>query len=215
MVQIQNASRPYAEIAGGKSVTQAIGNGTMGFELNVDPRYIDPRDQYQLVAAISSGGQEIYRVPRPIPVNPNALGQQMNLILERSMGMPPTDFNAPGGFGGTQGSVVNVGYPGTLDGNALNQLFMQLLGRVASSRETIAWQQYLQQGNSINDLKAKLLSSTQYRERFGNESAYLQQAIVSATNRAPNQQELAYWLTRLQSTQSPELVMTEILQKGR
>jgi len=111
--------------------------------------------------------------------------------------------------------LVNAGYPGTFGPNALNELFLQLLGRAPSAREVVAWQSYLQQGNSINDLKVKLMSSAQFRERFSNEATYVQQLITSLMNRAPNQQELAYWMTRMQATGSPEMVINEILAKNR
>ena len=211
-VQLQNSSNPYYEIAGGKSVSRADGIGPFGFELNIDPRYLDPRDQYQIYASIASGTQELYRMPQPIAVNPSSLLQPINLALERSNGVPFGNSNGAG-FPSTQGNVINAGYPGT-DSNALTQLFLQLLGRSPSAREVIAWQSYLQQGNSIDDLKIKLLSSPQFRERFRNDSAYVQQLVTSVTNRTPNQQEAAFWMGRLQSS-SPEIVIGEMLLKGR
>jgi uncharacterized lipoprotein YbaY len=207
-VQLQNASKPFYEILGGKSVTQANGQTASPFELNVDPRYVDPRDQYQLIAYISSGNQELYRLPQPIAINMNALGQPINLTLERSQGGFVNSNPIP------SGNVVNVGYPAQIGTNDIANLYANLLGRAPSARESIAWQSYLQSGNSINDVAAKLLSSPQFRERFQNEASYLQQAILLATKRQPNQQELSFWLTRLQSN-SPEVVIGEILQKNQ
>ncbi len=215
MVQLQNVSKPYYEIAGGKSVTRADGFGPFGFELHFDPRYIDPRDQYQLTASIFVGNQIMYGLPQPIGVDVNNLGQSINFTLEQANGQA---FGIPGQTTyspGIPGNLVNTGIPGTFGPNALNELFFQLLGRAPSSREVVAWQSYLQQGNSINDLKVKLMSSSQFRERFSNEAAYVQQLITSLMNRAPNQQELAYWMTRMQATGSPELVINEILAKNR
>jgi uncharacterized lipoprotein YbaY len=209
-VQIQNVSKPYYEILGGKSMTRAEGYGPFSFELNCDPRYIDPRDQYQLNASISSGNQEIYRLAQPIGINPAAMTQPLILQLERLQG--GFDSNPSNSFPG--GNVVNAGYP-SMDSNQLNQLFLQLLGRSPSNRELLAWQSYLQQGNSINDLKAKLLSSAQYRDRFGNDANYVQQLVTTLTGRAPSQQELAYWMSRLQATGSAETVVGEILARGR
>jgi hypothetical protein len=79
----------------------------------------------------------------------------------------------------------------------------------------LAWNSYLQGGNSINDVAAKLLASPQYRDRFSNESAYFQQVIQLTSNRVPSQQELSFWLTRLQATGSPEVVVGEILKKNQ
>jgi uncharacterized lipoprotein YbaY len=214
MVQIQNASNPYYEILGGKSVTRAEGFGPFTFELNIDARYIEPRDQYKLTAAIVSGNQELYRLPQPMVINPNALAQPMNIVLERSS--PSFDNQNPSNGFPSSGNVINAGYPTTIDSVALTQLFQQYFGRTPSTREIMAWQGYLQQGNSINDLKTKLLSSPQFRDRFSNDSMYVQQLITATSGRAPNQQELAYWLGRLQATGSTEAVIGEMLStKGR
>ena len=215
-IQLQYVSKPFYEIAGGKSVTRADGVGPYGFELYFDPRFIDPRDQYQLAASISVGNQLMYGLAQPILVDINNLGQSLNFVLEKAAGGQA--FGGPGQSPfspGSLGNVVNAGYPGTLTPNMLNDLFFQLLGRPPSAREGVAWGAYLQQGNSINDLKAKLLSSSQFRDRFPNEAAYTQQLISSLTNRLPDQTELAFWITRMQSTGSPELVINEILAKNR
>lgn len=215
-VQVQNVSKPYYEIAGGKSVTRADGPGPFSFELNLDPRYLSPQDQYQISASIFSGNQELYRLPQPIAFNLSSLGQAINITLERTSGLPPPGTTNPGNTtAGSSGNAINAGYPGTIDSNAMTQLFLQLLGRAPSTREVLAWQAYLQQGNSIDDLKIKLLSSSQFRERFSNDSAYVQQLVTSVMNRPPNQQELAFWMGRLQSTGSPETVIGEMLLKSR
>jgi uncharacterized lipoprotein YbaY len=210
-VQLQNVSQPYYEIAGGKSVTRADTGPQMGFELNIDPRYIDPRNTYQLMAAITMNNQELYRLSQPVNVNPIALGQPISLTLDRSQG---GFANASGNA--NPGNVVNAGYPNMAGGNAVSDLYVRLLNRSPSAREAVAWQNYLGQGNSINDVAAKLLSSAQYRERFiNNDSAYLQTAIAAATGRAPNQQEIGYWMQRLQTTGAPELVMQEVLKQAQ
>ncbi len=215
-VLLQNVSKPYYEIAGGKSVTRADGIGPYGFEIHFDPRYVDPRDQYRLSASISLGNQLTYGLPQPIPVDINQLGQSLNLTLEQALGGQSFgNPSQPGAPTAGQGNVVNVGYPGTLAPNALNDLFFQLLGRAPSTSEVVAWQAYLQQGNSINDMKVKLMSNYQFRARFPNDAAYVQQLVTSLTNRAPSQQELTYWMTRLQATGAPETVINEILAKNR
>ena len=80
LVQLQNVSNPYSIIDGGKSVTRADGIGPFAFELYIDPRYIDPRDQYQLTASITVGNQPIYFLRQPIAVDVRNIGQSMNLI---------------------------------------------------------------------------------------------------------------------------------------
>ena len=216
MVQLQNMTKPYSEIAGGKSVTSADGFGPFQFELHFDPRYIDPRDQYQLSASISVGNQLAYGLFQPVQVDVNNLGQPLNLLLERSSnGQSYGNPTQPNYNPGIQGNVISAGYSGNSGPNVLNDLFLQLLGRAPSAAEVVAWQSYLQQGNSINDLTIKLMSNYKFRERFQNDSLYVQQLMTSLTGRAPNQQELAFWMSRLQSTGSPEVVISEILQKNR
>jgi len=217
LVQLQNVSNPYSIIDGGKSVTRAEGIGPFAFELYIDPRDIDSRDQYQLSASITVGNQPIYFLRQPIAVDVRNMGQSMNLILEQGLG--GQGFGNPGqpNFNGSNSTnVVSVNYPGVIGPNVINDLFVQLLGQPPSAREVVAWQSYLTQGNSVNDLKVKLLSSPRYRERFqNNDGAYVQQLVTALTNQVPNQQEVAYWMTRLQSTGSSELVISEILAKSR
>jgi uncharacterized lipoprotein YbaY len=213
-VQLQNASKPYYEIAGGKLTTRADGYGPFGFALNYNPQFIDPRDQYQLTAFISVNNQVVYALPQPIQIAANGLNQPFNIVLERAGYAGPVTaggVNIPG----IPGNVVNAGYPSGIDPNGLGQLFQQLLGRAPSSREMLAWQSYLQQGNTINDIKVKLLSSGQFRERFSSEAAYIQQLLTTVFNRAPNQSELGYWVGRYQATRSPETVWSEMLAQNR
>jgi len=211
-VQLQNVSQPYYDISGGKSMTRADGTGPFGFEINYDPNFVNPRDRYQLMASISSGNQVIYSLRQPIAIDVNTTGQPNNLFVERVSGIPAYGGAGQPGFTGQPGNVVNVGYPGTVGPNDLSQLFLQILGRNPSNAEAFAWQSYLQQGNTLTELKIKLLASSQFRDRFvGNESGYMQQMIASLTNRSPNSQELAFWMERLRSTRSPETVIREIM----
>ncbi len=217
VVQLENVSNPYNLIAGGKSVTRCDGVGPYPFELHVDPRFLDSRDQYRLNAAITLGNQTLYGLPQPVTLNVNNLGQPISLLLEQASGGQA--FGIPGQPNyspGNQSNIVNVGYPGNgMQQNELNTLFYQLLNRAPSAAESVAWQSYLQQGNSITDLKVKLMSNIKFRERFPNDNAYVQQLMTSLTNRVPDQQELSYWASRLQATQSPETVIGEILQRNR
>lgn len=213
VVQLQNVSNPYNLISGGKSVTRADGVAPYPFELHIDPRYLDPRDQYQLTAYITLGSQMLYSLPQAVSVNVNNLAQPLSLIVESMSGGQA--MGVPNYSSGGQGNIVNVGYPGIgIQPADLNSLFFQLLNRAPSAAESVAWQSYLQQGNSINDLKIKLMSNIKFRERFVNDGAYVQELMRALTGRVPDQQELAFWTARLQSTQSPETVITEMLQRN-
>lgn len=212
-VELQNVSKPYYVIAGGKSTTRAEGNGPFGFEIHFDPRYIDSRDQYQVTASILLGNQLIYGLPQPILVDVNNLGTQMNVVLEQATG--GLAFSNPNTSVGNPVDVAKVGYPGSFGPAQLNELFMQVLNRVPSTREVVAWQSYLSQGNSPNDLKVKLISSSQFRDRFyNNDGAYIERVIFALKNRTASQQEVSYWVSRLQQTGSAELIANEILQKN-
>ena len=155
----------------------------------------------------------MYGLPQPIFVDVNNLGQQLNIQLEQASG--GMAFSNPNNSAGNTVNVVNAGYSSSFGPAQLNELFMQVLNRLPSAREVVAWQQYLGQGNSPNDLKVKLISSSQFRERFAyNDPAYIDRMIQALKGRPSNQQEVALWTARLQQTGSAELVANEILLKN-
>ncbi len=218
VVELRNVSRPFYEVSGGKTILRADGVGPFPFELNFDQRYIDPRDQYQLNALITYNNQVVYSLPQPIAVSPAALSQPFNVVLDRGVYQPisgGTFAGAPTNTNPNFPSDIVSGYPGVADANVIAQLFQNLLGRSPRSQEIIAWQEYLRQGNSVNAIAAKLMSTPQYRERFANDASYVQQAFTSLTNRAPTSAEVSYWLGRLQATGSMERMITEILSQSR
>ena len=227
-VQLQNISKPYYEIAGGKSVMRAEGAGPFRFELNYDPRYIDPRDQYQLNAFVSLNNQVFYSMRQVIPIAASNLNQNFNLTLDRgnfqpgaasapatwlTSSVPATSTSAP--------STVSVGYPsssnlpGAVNTDALNQVFVSLLGRSPTSREIIAWQSYMQQGHTLNEVAGKIMASPQFRERYSNDPAYVQQVIQTLTGRLPDATEVNYWVARMQALGSPERMIEEIMAQKR
>lgn len=217
-VQLQNASKPFFEVAGGKAVIRAEGTGPFPFALNYDPRYIDPRDQYQLMAYITWNNQVIYSLRQPIPIAASGLNQTFNLSLDRgnftaSAASVSSLAGIPNPPAGTI-SAASPGYgnlPGAADTTGLNQLFQSILGRPATSAEILAWQNYLQQGNSINDVAIKLMSSPQFRERFPTDTSYVQQIFQNVTGRAPTPAESEAWVARLESVGSPERIIAEML----
>lgn len=220
-VQLTNVSKPFFEVAGGKAISRAEGVGPFPFSLNYDPRYIDARDQYALNAWITWNNQVIYSLRQPIQVAPAALGQTFPLVVERGNYITsPTTTSIPGISTSTAGTIsaASPGYgslPGAADANALNQLFVAVLGRPASSSELLAWQAYLQQGKNLNDVAVKLMTSNQYRERFPTDTAYIQQVLLTLTGRAPTSAEVQAWVARLQSIGSAERVIEEMLAQRR
>ena len=220
-VQLTNVSKPFFEVAGGKAVSRAEGVGPFPFSLNYDPRYIDTRDQYALNAWITWNNQVIYSLRQPIAVAPSGLTQSFQLIAERGNYIAtPGTTTIPGistASGGTV-SVASPGYgnlPGATDTNAVNQLFVAILGRPASSAELLAWQSYIQQGKSLNDVAVKLMTSSQYRDRFPTDTAYIQQVLQTLTGRTPTVAEVQAWVARLQMVGSSERIVEEMLAQRR
>lgn len=196
-VKINNVSRPFYEVQGGQTISQIYGQGPYPFELHYDPRYIDPRDQYELTATITSpNGQLLYSLPQPISMNQQSLPPNVSLTLEGV------------------GSVIQASYPG--DPNQLNQVFQQLLGRYPSAKEQVAWSSYLSQGNSIADLRAKILGSPNYYDRLGNDpQRYVQSVYEAILARNISQAELVAWTNRLQQLQGQrELLVRELIQQS-
>ncbi len=220
-VQLMNVTKPFYEVAGGKAISRAEGVGPFPFSLNYDPRYIDPRDQYALNAWITWNNQVIYSLRQPIPVGASGLNQAFQLTAERGNYLTSSAVAAiPGISTATTGTVsaASPGYgnmTGAADANALNQLFVAVLGRPASSKEILAWQSYIQQGHNINDVAVKLMTSSQYRERFPTDTAYIQQVLQTLTGRPPTAAEVQAWVARLQSLGSSERVIEEMIAQRR
>jgi uncharacterized lipoprotein YbaY len=220
-VQLSNLSKPFFEVAGGKTVARAEGVGPFPFSLNYDPRYIDPRDQYTINAWITWNNQVIYSLRQPVPVAASGLSQNFPLVVERGNYIPTTNAAAIPGISTSMGGTVSAaspGYgtlPGATDTNSLNQLFVAVLGRPASTTELLAWQSYLQQGKNLNDVAVKLMTSNQYRERFPTDTAYIQQVLQTLTGRPPTAAETQAWVARLQSVGSADRVIEEMLAQRR
>lgn len=201
-MQLQNITRPFYEVSGGRSSIPLQGYGPFRFELNVDPRFIDPADQYELSMAVMIGNQVLYSLVPPTRLNSATIGQPLNLFLDRSMS--------------TASSSVSAAYPSF--GNSaeeITRVFMQLTGQPPTGGELVGWQAYLQQGNSIDGLRAAILGNVKYRSRFPDDATYIQNVLMQLTNRQPNQSEISYWIGRLRSTGSTEIVIREIMEQRR
>lgn len=236
-VQLQNASKPFVEVAGGKSVLRAEGSGPFQFQLHIDPRYLDTRDVYQLSGWVSWNNQVIYQLRQPVVVSPANLAQPVALILERAAtsvavngtSVPPGTFpglttpvstplstQSNGGTNTVTASYpVSPALPGAVNTDALNQVFVSLLGRQPSSRELIAWQSYMQQGHTLNDVAAKIMATPQFKERYATDALYVQQVIQTLTGKLPTSNDVTYWVGRLQTLGSPEKMIAELLAQNR
>jgi uncharacterized lipoprotein YbaY len=216
-IQLQNLTRPFYEVAGGKTVLKAEGTGPFRFDLFIDPRYLTPSDQYQLTAFVSSNNQVVYNLRQPVLVPVQGLNQLYNLALERPYTPPPASVaTTPNSFTPVGGGVVTASLPaapslpGQVSTDALNQVFVSLLGRQPSSRELIAWQDYMQQGHTLNDVAAKIMASPQFRERYATDQAYVQQVIQTLTGKLATSNDVNYWVGRMTALGSPEKMIAEL-----
>ena len=226
-VQLQNLTRPFYEVAGGKTVLKAEGTGPFRFDLFIDPRYLTPSDQYQLTAFVSSNNQVVYNLRQPVLVPVQGLNQLYNLALERPYTPPPASvattpnsfpansFNPAGAGVVTASLPAAPSLPGQVSTDALNQVFVSLLGRQPSSRELIAWQDYMQQGHTLNDVAAKIMASPQFRERYATDQAYVQQVIQTLTGKLATSNDVNYWVGRLTALGSPEKMIAELTAQKR
>jgi hypothetical protein len=114
----------------------------------------------------------------------------------------------------TAGSSVSAAYPSFANtADEITRIFLQLTGQPPSGNELVGWQGYLQQGNSIDGLRAAILGNVKYRSRFQDDATYMQSILTQLTNRTPNQSEISYWMGRLRATGSPEMVIREIMER--
>jgi uncharacterized lipoprotein YbaY len=226
-IQLQNLTRPFYEVAGGKTVLKAEGTGPFRFDLFIDPRYLTPSDQYQLTAFVSSNNQVVYNLRQPVLVPVQGLNQLYNLALERPYSPPPASvattpnsfpansftansFNPAGAGVVTASLPAATSLPGQVSTDALNQVFVSLLGRQPSSRELIAWQDYMQQGHTLNEVAAKIMASPQFRERYATDQAYVQQVIQTLTGKLATSNDVNYWVGRMTALGSPEKMIAEL-----
>jgi uncharacterized lipoprotein YbaY len=231
-IQLQNLTRPFYEVAGGKTVLKAEGTGPFRFDLFIDPRYLTPSDQYQLTAFVSSNNQVVYNLRQPVLVPVQGLNQLYNLALDRPYTPPPASVaTTPNSFPANSfpansftpvgGGVVTASLPaapslpGQVSTDALNQVFVSLLGRQPSSRELIAWQDYMQQGHTLNDVAAKIMASPQFRERYATDQAYVQQVIQTLTGKLATSNDVNYWVGRMTALGSPEKMIAELTAQKR
>jgi uncharacterized lipoprotein YbaY len=201
IVELRNVSRPFFQVQGGRSTFNVSRQGPFAFSLNIDPRFLDPVDQYELQAMISSRNQVMYTSQR-MPMRSTDIARRWDLILQ------------PGGLSAAStGGIVNAGYPSfssSISQAELARELQSLLGRPPMANEITAWDAFLRNGNTLASLRVRILSNPQLRSNFGNDSLYVSHVFTNLFSRAPSQAELSYWMTRLGATNSPETVISEM-----
>jgi uncharacterized lipoprotein YbaY len=202
VVELRNATRPFYEVQGGKLNQQVAGYGPYSFTMNVDPRFLNPTDQYEVLAAIYVGNQPAY-MSQPIRLRLTDLTQPMNLLLERS------NLSAA-----SAGGVVSASYPSFgMNTNGLAQELQQLLGRPPNANELGAWGEFLRSGNSLLAMRQRILSNPQLRANYSSDAAYLQHVYTVLKGQPPTQRDLIYWIERLRATGLPETVVAEMMSR--
>lgn len=202
MVELRNVSRPFFQVQGGRSTFNVSRQGPFAFSLNIDPRFLDPLDQYELQAMISSRNQVMYTSQR-MTLRSTDIARRWDMVLQ------PVGLSAA-----SPGGVVNAGYPSfspSISSAELVRELQSLLGRPPMSNEIAAWDTFLRSGNSLANLRVRILSNPQLRSNFGNDTLYINHLFTNLLSRVPTQAELSYWTTRLAATNSPETVISEMM----
>jgi uncharacterized lipoprotein YbaY len=185
-VELQNASRPFMQVAGGSDYKQTYGNGPFLYSIRYNPQYIIPTDRYRLVATLYDTNRMVIAyaaqdIAAPIPGTQSAY----NLRLQ-----------APSLYG--TGGVNTVAYYPP-DMSAMSQIFRQYLGREASLSESQAWSSQLASGAlSMSEMKAELLASPAFYDRAGNNpDLFIQRMIETVTGQPARFDQIQNWRVRL------------------
>lgn len=202
IIELRNVTRPFFQVQGGQAMFNVSRQGPFAYSLNIDPRFLDPSDQYELRASISSRGQMLYSSQSSL-LRSTDLNRRLDLLLQ------PSNFSTA-----TAGGVVSAAYPsfGSSTGNIVQEL-QALLGRQPMANEITAWDSFLLNGNTLQSMRQRILANPQLRSNFGNDAMYIQHVFTNVMGRNPSQTELSFWLTRLKATNSPEVVINEMLRQ--
>ncbi|XZE21320.1 YbaY family lipoprotein [Pirellulaceae bacterium SH449] len=199
IIELRNVTRPFFQVQGGQAMFNVSRQGPFAYSLNIDPRFLDPLDQYELRASISSRGQMLYSTQSTL-LRSTDLNRRWDILLQ------PSNFSTA-----TAGGVVSAAYPsfGSSNPNIVQEL-QSLLGRQPMANEITAWDSFLQSGNTLQSMRQRILANPQLRSNFGNDAMYVQHIFTNVMGRNPSQTELSFWLTRLRATNSPDVVINEM-----
>ena len=202
-VQLKNLDRPFHEVYGGTLSQQISGSGPFSFQINLDPSTVMVGDRYRLEATIDDrNGKTLYASNSAATINPLSVNAPVVLDLANYQQLIANNQN-------NNGQVIQAGYPNAVD---LDQLYQQVLGRLPSDFERYSWEKFLKEGNSTNDLKTRLLSSSNFYDRSNNNAQQFVSNLYQVINgRAPSQADLQLWYNRLVQSGSREQIVREML----
>jgi hypothetical protein len=187
-VELQNATRPFMQVAGGTDNRQVFGRGPYQYSIRFDPQFIYPTDRYRLVATLYDSLQQVIGYTAQDILAPTAGAQTTyNLRLQNRQAFAP-------------GGVNVVGYYPP-DMSTLTQLFRQFIGRDPSISEAQAWSSQLATRTmSLNEVKAELIASPAFYDRAGNNpDLFIQRMIESVTGQPGRYDQIQFWRSRLDS----------------
>ena len=150
-----------------------------GYRLQVPPRNVKPDHRYAVSAQLIDRGYVTLKTPVPVPVVLSEQGTRIDLVLQSTGSQLP-------------GQVTPY--------EQVTKVFLDLLGRQPTSRELATWQQHLDRGGSISDVRVAILSSSEFYDRYYNDPQQYLTGVYSTLFGVPptaqQRQELAQRLLR-------------------
>jgi hypothetical protein len=206
-VTLKNVSRQQYQVVGGKTTGDVYGSGPFNFTLNIDPTSVVPTDKYQLETRIDDTRSTQYYSLVDVDINRVLSGNAGYLSINVEPYQQWLARNA------NNGQVVSVGYSGANLTSDVTTTFQSIIGRLPTSSELSGWSSFLLEGNSLNEMKIRLLSHQTFYDRVGNDpTQFVIQMIRILSNRQPTNDEISRWTTRLVQLQGyREAVVREYL----
>jgi uncharacterized lipoprotein YbaY len=189
-IELENATRPYFVVGGGRQSFRVPGYGqsSIPFSLNYDARYIAETDSYRVKATVTNNGV----ITHVSAQQPFVLTRGYPNTVQLTM-IPNSGFatNLPS-------NVVTAGYPNYVDGiQAVTAAYERYLGRAPSSVELAVWQQMPDMQYRLADLPNQMMGSQEYFDRVGNSNlVWLERVFAEILGRNATQAELDQWMRR-------------------
>jgi uncharacterized lipoprotein YbaY len=165
----------------------------------LDPPPLTPQHRYAIDAKVEDGGRLLLQTPAPIAIAWPDRDQRIDLVLSSRGVQPPT------------------GATGVAPAAQIQQWIQQYLGRPARPYETEVWLADLQQGKSLANVQAGILSSSEFFERQrSSRDLYVAEVFRQLYGVPPSPAQLADLQARYDRVQGVRLQFVEqLLQQPR
>ncbi len=184
-IELREILRPGAPPVTLARNTVAATQVPIPFSIEYEPSLIDPRRTYVLEASITSGNQTYFVTRRSVQVLQPGQSRNVALLVESTISSP---------------TASNPGYVSR--DQQIEQIvrwFREYLQRDPRNLELVAWQRHVDRGGSLTDAQAQILSMPEFYNRCdSNDVRYIQQLHEVILGKQPTQEELNYWLGRMQ-----------------